>query len=188
MRIEDIKVSMKVRLLSKHGLVNNYDNIEDWYKDCNYWEEVQQIKEQGFGIITDIKEYGDIWVSNTINGNKWRFLPSDLEPYEEESTQTKSPKEWLLTPSVICTTRNGREFVVVSNEVNVTLDNFNTWSGDLNLSYDEKLINAGDCPPSDIMKITYGKEIVWERKEEVKKMTLKEIERELGYKIEIISE
>ena len=37
------------------------------------------------------------------------------------------------------------------------------------------------------MKIEYNGKIVWERKE-IKKMTLKEIERELGYKVEIINE
>ena len=45
-----------------------------------------------------------------------------------------------------------------------------------------------DCDINDIIKITYEGEVVWERKEEIKKMTLKEIERELGYKVEIVSE
>ena len=41
---------------------------------------------------------------------------------------------------------------------------------------------------NDIIKITYEGEVVWERKEEIKKMTLEEIEKELGYKVEIVSE
>ena len=37
------------------------------------------------------------------------------------------------------------------------------------------------------MKITYGKETVYERKEEVKEMTIEEIEKIVGSKIKIIN-
>ena len=30
MKLEDIKISIKVKLLSEHGL---YEDIEDWYED-----------------------------------------------------------------------------------------------------------------------------------------------------------
>ena len=29
----DIKISIKVKLLSKHGLYEDYEDIEDWYED-----------------------------------------------------------------------------------------------------------------------------------------------------------
>ena len=194
MKLEDIKVGMKVRLLGKHGVSGGivYDDINDWFEDKEGWGDIEQIKEQGFGYVTEIINDIKIWVGNSIGGNEYCFSSSDLEPWEEESTSIKTPKEWLLTPSVICTTRNGMKFVVVSNSINVTLDSFNIWRYNLNLSYDEKLINVNDYPPSDIMKITYGKETVYERKEEneeyVMEMTIDEIEKELGYKIEIVSE
>ena len=193
MKLEDIKVGMKVRLLGKHGVSGGivYDDINDWFEDKEGWGDIEQIKEQGFGYVTEIINDIKIWVGNSIGGNEYCFSSSDLEPWEEESTSIKTPKEWLLTPSVICTTRNGMKFVVVSNSINVTLDSFNTWRYNLNLSYDEKLINVNDYPPSDIMKITYGKETVYERKEEneeyVMEMTIDEIEKELGYKIKIIN-
>ena len=129
MKLEDIKVGMKVKLLGKHAL-NIYGDIEDWYKACNYWEEVQQIQKQGFGVVTDIGEYGEVFVSDCVGNAHWRFLSSDLEPYDEE-------------------------VINKNNELN---------------------------------NIQYEGEVVWERKEEIKKMTLEEIEKELGYKIEIVSE
>ena len=189
MRLEDIKIGMKVKLLSKHGVYDEYDNIEDWFDVLEGGCDALQIKKQGYGIVSEIGGCGEVWVADGISNDEWCFLPSDLESYDEESQEiTKTPKEWLLTPSVICTTRNGREFVVVSNDINVTLDNFNTWSNDLNLSYDEKLIYVDDCPPNDIMKITYGKETVYERKEEeVKEMTIDEIEKIVGSKIKIVN-
>ena len=168
MKIEDIKIGDKVRLLGKHGFVDNYDNIEDWYKDCNYWEEIQQIKEQGFGIITDIKEYGDIWVSSTINGNRWCFLFSDLEPYEEEFTQTKSPKEWLLTTKAIYTLRNNVECITLGDGKSYRIDKPMLWNYSLNIDYDEDL-NFGTpyniIKELDVMKIEYQGKTVWERKE-----------------------
>ena len=62
MKLEDIKIGMKVKLLGKHGAGDNYDNIEDWYKDCKDFEDVQQIKEQGFGYVVDIED-GEVCVS-----------------------------------------------------------------------------------------------------------------------------
>ena len=172
MKLEDIKIGDKVRLLSKHGFVDNYDDIEDWYEDCNYWEEVQQIKEQGFGIITDIKEYGDIWVSSTINGNKWCFLFSDLEPYEEEfseeSQENKTPKEWLLTVKAIYTLRNNVECITLGDGKAYRIDKAILWNQSLNTDYDEDL-NFGTpyniIKELDIMKIEYQGKTVWERKE-----------------------
>ena len=189
MKLEDIKIGMKVKLLSKHGLCDDYDNIEDWFDVLEEGCDALQIKKQGYGIVSEIGGCGEVCVADGISNDEWCFLPSDLEPYEEESQEiTKTPKEWLLTPSVICTTRNGREFIVVSNSINVTLDTFNTWSNDLNLNYDEKLIYVDDCSLNDIMKITYGKETVYERKEEeVKEMTIDEIEKIVGYKIKIVN-
>ena len=188
MDIKDIKVGMKVKLLSKHGLIDNYNNIEDWFDVLEGGCDALQIKKQGYGIVSEIGGCGEVWVADGISNDEWCFLPSDLESYEEESQENKTPKEWLLTPSVICTTRNGMKFVVVSNSINVTLDSFNIWRYNLNLSYDEKLINVNDYPPSDIMKITYGKETVYERKEEeVKEMTIDEIEKIVGSKIKIVN-
>ena len=191
MKLEDIKVGMKVRLLGKHDAGDNFDNIEDWFEYCEKLEYVQQIKEQGYGVVTDIDEYGSVQVANNIDGEKWWFLISDVEPYEEEltgkSTSIKTPKEWLLTPSVICTTRGGREFMVISNSIIVTLDNYDIWNGSFILSYNENLINVNNCPDSDIVKITYGKETVYERKEQVKEMTIDEIEKIVGSKIKIVN-
>ena len=54
MDIKDIKIGMKVRLLGKHGFGDDYDNIEDWFEDDERWDDVQQIKKQGFAVVTVI--------------------------------------------------------------------------------------------------------------------------------------
>ena len=189
MKLEDIKIGMKVRLLGKHGVSGSivYDDINDWFEDKEGWGDIEQIKEQGFGYVTEIINGNKIWVGNSIGGNEYCFSSSDLESYEEESHENKTPKEWLLTPSVICTTRGGREFMVISNSIIVTLDNYDIWNGSFILSYNENLINVNNCPDSDIVKITYGKETVYERKEQVKEMTIDEIEKIVGSKIKIVN-
>ena len=99
MKLEDIKIGMKVKLLSKHAL-NVYGDIEDWYKDCNEWEEVQQIKEQGFGVVTEIRGYGEVFVSDCIGNESWGFLPSDLEPYNLIDELDKTKSKYIFSPTM----------------------------------------------------------------------------------------
>ena len=102
MKLEDVKIGMKVRLLSKNAL-NEYDNIEDWYKACNEWkykDDIQQIKKQGYGVVTDIDRDCTIWVANNISNDGWAFLPSDLEPYEEEDELDKTKLKYIPSPTM----------------------------------------------------------------------------------------
>ena len=170
MDIKDIKVGMKVKLLGKHRFGDDYDNIEDWFEDYYNEEDVQQIKEQGYGVVTYIDEHGNnIWVSECENGREWIFLPCDLEPYEEP-TQTKSPKEWLLTVKAIYTLRNNVECITLGDGKAYRIDKPMLWNQSLNTDYDEDL-NFGTpyniIKELDIMKIEYQGETVWERKEYV---------------------
>ena len=188
MDIKDIKVGMKVKLLGKHRVYDKYDNIEDWFEDFPNNKTVQQIKEQGYGVVTYIDDHGEIWVDECENGTGWGFLPCDLEPYEEEPTQIKTPKEWLLTPSVICTARDRRTFITIAEDNSICLDDGKDWSRNLDGIYADDLKDVYHRTNFDIMKITYGKETVYERKEEeVKEMTIDEIEKIVGYKIKIIN-
>ena len=86
MKLEDIKIGMKVRLLGKHGVSGSivYDDINDWFEDKEGCVDIEQIKEQGFGYVTEIINDIKIWVSNSIGGNEYCFSSSDLESYEEE--------------------------------------------------------------------------------------------------------
>ena len=188
MDIKDIKIGMKVKLLSKHGLYDEYNNIEDWFDVLEGGCDSLQIKKQGYGIVSEIGGCGEVWVADGISNDEWCFLPSDLEPYEEP-TQTKSPKEWLLTPSVICTTRDNDKFIVLSNNRTPFLDGgmYNNYSNNLDKEYNEELLYAENYPPNDIVKITYGDKVVYERKEEVKEMTIDEIEKIVGSKIKIVN-
>ena len=168
MDIKDIKVGMKVKLLGKHGVVNNFDDIEDWYEDYKEWKEVQQFKKQGYGIVSEIDEDGEVWVVDGINDDEWCFLSSDLVSYEDEltekSTQIKSPKEWLLTTGVIFTTGDNNECVTLGNGTAYMLDGSGQWSDDLECVYADNLKYYDDCPINDIMKIEYKGKVVWERK------------------------
>ena len=202
MKLEDIRIGMKVKLLGKHGVYDNYNNIEDWFEDSEGYVSIEQIKEQGFGYVTCIDENGDIWVDDSNSNNGWWcFLPSDLEPYDEEDVinknnelnniqqQNKTCKEWLLTPLAIFTLVNGAKCITLGNGTSYVISNGNIWCDNLDKAYDKDLkYESYDCEFNDIIKITYEGEVVWERKEEIKKMTLEEIEKELGYKIEIVSE
>ena len=89
MKLEDVKIGMKVKLLGKHGLIDNYNNIEDWFKDTEAWDSVKQIKEQGFGIVVDIFVDDEILVDDGISTEAWYFLSSDLEPYDEKEVINK---------------------------------------------------------------------------------------------------
>ena len=201
MDIKNVKIGTKVKLLGKHGFGSNYNNIEDWFEDDERWEDVQQIKKQGFAVVTVICANGDIEVADGIGNEGWTFLPSDLEPYDEEDVinknnelnniqqQNKTPTEWLLTPLAIFTLVNGAKCITLGNGTSYVISNGNVWCDNLDEAYDKDLKYVSyDCEFNDIIKITYEGEVVWERKEEIKKMTLEEIEKELGYKVEIVSE
>ena len=167
MKLEDIKVGMKVKLLGKHGC-GDYNDIEDWFEDYYNEEDVQQIKEQGYGVVTYIdKHSNNIWGSECENGIEWVFLPCDLEPYEEDFPQ-KTPKEWLLTVKAIYTLRNNIECITLGDGKAYRIDKPMLWNQSLNIDYDEDL-NFGTpyniIKELDIMKIEYQGETVWERKE-----------------------
>ena len=197
MDIKNVKIGMKVKLLGKHAM-DEYDNIEDWFE---YWlddsDSVEQIKEQGYGVVTDIAN-DVISVANDINNDGWSFLPSDLEPYKEEvinknnnelnniQPQIKTPKEWLLTPLSHFTVLKGDECITLGNGCSYIISNGEAWCSNLDEKYNEDLTYSNNYEFFDIIKITHEGKVVWERKEEIKKMTLKEIEKELGYKIEIV--
>ena len=84
MKIEDIKIGDKVRLLGKHGFGDNYDDIEDWYYVNPLSKSAQKIKEQGFAYVRNIEDNGEIAVANVNEDDgKWLFLPEDLEPYQK---------------------------------------------------------------------------------------------------------
>ena len=84
MKIEDIKIGDKVRLLGKHGFGDNHDNIEDWYYTHPLDKSIQKIKKQGFAYVRNIEDNGEIAVASVNKDDgEWLFLPEDLEPYQK---------------------------------------------------------------------------------------------------------
>ena len=173
MDIKDIKVGMKVKLLSKSFGIFQYENIENFYEDLKHNDTIQQIKKQGYGVVGKIN-FGVIYIDG------WEFLSSDLEPYEKvedvisedkiKSTKEKTPKEWLLTVKAIYTLRNNIECITLGDGKAYRIDKPMLWNQSLNTDYDEDL-NFGTpyniIKELDIMKIEYQGETVWERKEYV---------------------
>ena len=169
MKLKDIKTGMKVKLLGKHAAGDNYDNIEDFYDECNEIENVIKMKEQGYGIVVDIDEDYKIVVNNDFDENEgWYFLPSDIEPYEEETVQTiqeKTPKEWLMTPLAISSTRDGEEYVTLGDRYLHDITDGKVFA--IDSDYDDNLNDiCNDSVYCDIIKITYKDKVVWQRKEE----------------------
>ena len=167
MKIKDIKIGMKVKLLGKHGGGADYDNIEDFYNNHVGNKTITKMMEQGYGVITGFGNRS-IAVDTEYVGimSGWLFLPEDLEPYEVE----KSPKEWLLTTKAIYTLRNNIECITLGDGKSYRIDKPMLWNQSLNTDYDEGL-NFGTpyniIKELDIMKIEYQGETVWERKEYV---------------------
>lgn len=203
MKLETIKVGMKVKLLGKHAGGDDYDNIDDWYKDCEEFKDVNNIQQQGYGIVNSVVSEEITIICDTLeNYHVWTFTALDLAPYKEPLFKvgdrvkcanllelvenTKTPKEWLCTRFVIATTRDGDKFTVINNEHTPMLEDYgrDNFSFDLEHDFDEELKDVDDYPPNDIMKLEYEGKVVWER-EEVKEMTLAEIEEILGYKVKI---
>lgn len=84
MKIEDIKIGDKVRLLGKHGAGDNFNDIEDWYDMYPSSKSIQKIKEQGFAYVRNIEDDGEIAVANVNEDyGDWLFLPEDLKPYQK---------------------------------------------------------------------------------------------------------
>ena len=95
MKLEDIKIGMKVKLLGKHT-IDDFDNIEDWFEDYYNEEDVQQIKEQGYGVVTYIDEHGNnIWVSECENGTEYfRFHPHNCSDTLSTGTGSADNRTW----------------------------------------------------------------------------------------------
>ena len=169
MKLEDVKVGTKVRLLSKSFGIFQYENIENFYEDLKYNDTIQQIKKQGYGVVGKIN-FGVIYIDG------WEFLPSDLEPYEKvedvisedkiKSTKEKTPKEWLLTPMVTFITRNGHKCITLGKGTSYIIETGEVWDNELDENYDNDL-NYIESNNSrfDIMNIAYEGKVVWERKE-----------------------
>ena len=109
-----------------------------------------------------------------------------------------------LKTGMIAETRNGEKYLVMLEPDCEGKELINFGSGFMPLSRyaDSLMINTGD-EGFDIMKVysvggsihrllrdkeRMNFKLIWEREEGTKEMTVKEIERELGYKIKIVGD
>ena len=88
MKLEEIKVGMKVVPISKSGLYGTKDFVE--YMSRKY-DTVKFIRENGYGFVYGI-ENGHVIVNDGIDGGDY-FLPQDLIPYVEPQTKIKKEKK-----------------------------------------------------------------------------------------------
>ena len=100
-----------------------------------------------------------------------------------------------LKTGMIVRFRNGLSGLVNFNETDREIKVTNEAYVSINAFQDDLTYNS--TPIYDIMRVynyideyrtAAGYECIWKRKEETKEMTVKEIEKELGYKIKIVGE
>lgn len=100
-----------------------------------------------------------------------------------------------LKNGMIVKFRNGTAAIVNLNETDREIKVTNDIYVSINAFQDDLTYNF--TPIYDIMRVynyidecrtAVGYECIWKRKEETKEMTVKEIEKELGYKIKIVGD
>lgn len=144
-------------------------------------------------LLGKVVEISDVFREKeyTVRGNLFGWTDEMIEG-KVKSTMTKSD----LKTGMIVTTESGQEYWVMKNNVS-GIDAFvNIKTGGYNnfTSYTEEL-NSKSCLGGNIIKIeiphapnvTSRRTLLWER-EEVKKVTMKQIEEKFGCKVEIVNE
>lgn len=88
----------------------------------------------------------------------------------------------------ILTLRNGERYVVVNGRMYGEGEYYNRDATSVNYWYNDDLTQNENNKNEDIIKVERAGNIIYERQTEVKKMTVAQICKELGYDIEIVKE
>ena len=119
--------------------------------------------------------------------DKWVFGIDDIERVMTDNFTLND-----LQFADIVTTRNGERYVVAEGRIYGEGSDYKLDCDDLSDVYDEHLIciNSWGSNNSyfDIMKVERSGQVIWERSEEVKEMTIAEICEALGYEVKVVKE
>ena len=176
-----IKVGDKVLLKNERGIDWNGSGLMD-----KYIGEVVTVSDV-FGIAGEFFNIEEDVDYDKFFRDKWVFDIDDVERiiYDDFTLDD-------LQFADIVTTRNGERYVVSDGGIYGESSDYKLDCDDLSDDYDVNLIciNSWDSNNSDfdIVKVERAGQVIWERPEEVKEMTIAEICEALGYEVKVIKE
>lgn len=171
MKKEDLKVGDKVLLKNKRGDSWNIEGKMD-----HYIGKVVTIDEINTETFT-IKEDDD---KNWFG--KWVFNYDDIE-LKVNCLELKD-----LQFADILTLRNGQKYVIANDHMFGCHGDDDFDCDYLENNYNNDLTNEDSDTSFDIIKVERYGQVIYEREKTVKKMTVSEICKELGYDVEIVKE
>lgn len=125
------------------------------------------------------------------NGKIYYIYEKDMELYTEELTEKINKIPEVIKERWLLEFRNGDIGMLDKNgDILEIVDGQFTGIAICRIKeLNENLENINASKHFDVVRIEKPRyEVVWERHEEIKKMTIEDIEKELGYKIEIVKE
>ena len=171
MRKENLKIGDKVLLKNKRGKFWNSDGLMDEY----------------IGKIVTIKEfYGDNFAIQEDykkdSFGHWLFSCDDIE-----KKVTDLELEDLEFADIL-TLRNGQKYVLANDHMFGYNDHDDFDCYYVSNTYNDDLTSEDCNSDFDIVKVERHGQTIYEREKVVKKMTVSEICKELGYDVEIVKE
>ena len=169
MKKEELKVGDKVLLKNRRG--------EKW-NDCGRMDHYM-------GKIVTIRSLGDNYFTieeDDRKGGYWSFYYDDIE-----RKANKAKREDLQFADIL-TLRNGERYVVADYCIYGEDGDYSYGGDDIQIWYNDDLTqNEGDAD-EDIVKVERAGQVIYERIDEVKEMTIEEISKALGYEVKIVKE
>ena len=166
MKKEELKVGDKVK-----AITNNY-NITS---KKNEWE----------GIVTKVK--GNHFGARTTYTKNGYFIGDEFELRCGDFSKVDIKRQDLQFADVL-TLRNGERYVVADNCIYGEERSYSRDCDIIQTWYNADLTqNEGD-ENEDIVKVERAGQVIYERKNEVKEMTVEEISKALGYEVKIAKE
>lgn len=171
MKKEDLKVGDKVLLKNKRGDSWNIEGKMDHY--IGKVVTIDEINTETFAIKEDDGENGYF---------KWQFDYDDIE-LKVNCLELKD-----LQFADILTLRNGQKYVIANDHMFGCHGDDDFDCDYLENNYNNDLTNEDSDTSFDIIKVERYGQVIYEREKTVKKMTVSEICKELGYDVEIVKE
>ena len=171
MKKEDLKVGDKILLKNQRGYSWNSEGKMD-----HYMGRVVTIDEMNDSYFTIKEDDGKNYCT------KWRFDCDDIE-LKVNCLELKD-----LQFADILTLRNGQRYVIANDHMFGYYDDDDFDCDCLKGNYNNNLTNEDSDASFDIIKVERYGQVIYEREKTVKKMTVSEICKELGYDVEIVKE
>lgn len=171
MKKEELKVGDKVLLKNRRGQHWNYDGRMD-----KYMGKIVTIRAFDKGAFTIKEDDGE-------NGLfEWIFK------YEDVERKIGNLELRDLQFADVLTLRNGERYVVANDNMYGEEEIFSRDRDTIQTWYNDDLTQNEDEKNEDIIKVERAGQVIYERIDEVKEMTVEEISKALGYEVKIVKE